>query len=92
MPGVLQIEALAQSGGVLLMREEECKGKLAVLMGVENVKFRRPVVPGDRLYMEVTITKIRGRIGIVHAVGTVDGDVTTECEIKFALVDPEQYT
>lgn len=92
MPGVLQVEALAQSGGVLLMREKECRGKLAVLMGVEDVKFRRPVVPGDRLYMDVEIVKIKGRIGIVQARASVDGDTTTECNIKFALVDPDQYT
>lgn len=92
MPGVLQVEALAQTGGVLLMQEQEYQGKLAVLMGVDEVKYRRPVVPGDRLEFDVTIERIRGRIGVVSAVASVDGEVTTQCTIKFALVDPEQYT
>lgn len=92
MPGVLQVEALAQTGGVLLMQEPEYKGKLAVLMGVDGVKYRRPVVPGDRLYLEVSLDKVKGRIGIVSAVASVDGEVATQCNIKFALVDPDQYT
>jgi len=92
MPGVLQIEALAQAGGVLMMGEHANRGKLAVLMGIDDVKFRRPVVPGDQLMMEIIFEKVKGRIGVVYAKGQVDGEVTTECRIKFALVDPDQYT
>ena len=92
MPGVLQIEALAQTGGILMMGDPAGVGKLAVLMGIEDVKFRRPVVPGDTLRMEVIFQKFKGRIGVVYARASVNGDVATEATIKFALVDPQQYT
>lgn len=91
MPGVLQIEALAQAGCVLMKGEESARDKLAVLMGIDEVKYRRPVVPGDRLMLEVVFAKLKGRIGVVNAKSSVDGEVATECTIKFALVDPEQY-
>lgn len=92
MPGVLQIEALAQSGGILIMNSPSSKGKLAVLMAIEEVKFRRPVVPGDQLRMEVVFEKIKGRVGVANAWSTVDGEIATEVRIKFALVDADQYT
>ncbi|MBN2711221.1 MAG: UDP-3-O-[3-hydroxymyristoyl] N-acetylglucosamine deacetylase [Planctomycetes bacterium] len=92
MPGVLQVEALAQTACLALLGQKGYEGKLAVLMGVDGVKYRRPVVPGDKLEMVATLLKLRGRIGVVNAVASVDGDVSTECEIKFALVDPEEYT
>ncbi len=92
MPGVLQVEALAQAGGILMMGDPAAEGKLAVLMGVEDVKWRRPVVPGDQLRMEVAFEKFKGRVGVVHARAFVDGEVVTEAKIKFALVDPAQYT
>ena len=92
MPGVLQTEALAQTGGVLMMGEREGQGKLAVLMGIDEVKFRRPVVPGDQLMMEVVFERFKGRIGVVYAKAEVDGEIATECRIKFALVDPKEYT
>ncbi len=90
MPGVLQIEALAQSGGIAMM--EDKSSKLAVLMSIDNVKFRRPVVPGDQVRMEVVFEKFKGRIGVVNAQGSVDGEPTASCMIKFALVDVNSYT
>ena len=92
MPGVLQLEALAQTGCILMMIDPAGKGKLAVLMGFEEVKYRRPVVPGDQVRMEVLFEKFKGRMGVVYARSRVDGEVATEAKIKFALVDAEQYT
>jgi UDP-3-O-[3-hydroxymyristoyl] N-acetylglucosamine deacetylase/3-hydroxyacyl-[acyl-carrier-protein] dehydratase len=93
MPGVLQIEAMAQTAGVMLLKSlPDSSNMLAVLMSVDGVKYRRPVVPGDKLVMSIKMEKIRRRIGQVAAVATVDGDVTAEAKIKFALVDSDDYT
>lgn len=86
MPGVLQIEALAQVGAVSILSKEENKGKLAVFAGIDNLRFRRQVVPGDVLRLEVEITKIKGPVGKGNARATVDGQVTVEGEIMFALI------
>lgn len=87
MPGVLQIEAMAQLGAVLLLSKEENKGKIPFFMSVNNCKFRKPVVPGDRLVMEVTVTKLRGKTGQVAAKGSVDGNVVVQADLMFALAD-----
>ena len=87
MPGVLQIEALAQAGAIMMLGEFKGQGKLAVLMSVDEVKWRRQVVPGDQIMMYAEFIKMKSRIGIVRAWSTVDGDPTVECVIKFALVD-----
>jgi 3-hydroxyacyl-[acyl-carrier-protein] dehydratase len=85
MPGVLIIEALAQVGGVALLNKEENKGRLAFLTGVDNCRFKRQVVPGDQLRLEVEFTKIRGAMGKGHAIATVDGEIACETDILFAL-------
>ncbi|NTW05061.1 MAG: 3-hydroxyacyl-ACP dehydratase FabZ, partial [Peptococcaceae bacterium] len=87
MPGVLIIEALAQVGAVAMLIMPETKGKLALFAGIDGVRFRRQVVPGDQLRLEVEITKIRGPIGKGKAVATVDGQVAAEAELMFALQD-----
>jgi len=87
MPGVLQIEAMAQLAGVLLMREGSYKGKLPFLMGVDGVKFRRAVVPGDQLVLEAETVRVRGRSGEVKTRALVDGKVASEAVIRFMLVD-----
>ena len=87
MPGVLQIEALAQAGAIMMLGEFAGKGKLAVLMTADDVKWRRQVVPGDRLYLHVEFVKLKSRIGVVKAWAEVEGEVTTEATIKFAIVD-----
>jgi UDP-3-O-[3-hydroxymyristoyl] N-acetylglucosamine deacetylase/3-hydroxyacyl-[acyl-carrier-protein] dehydratase len=94
MPGVLQIEALAQTGGVMMLRmsDADAPRQLAVLMSVDGVKYRRPVVPGDQLLMTVEMEKVKGRVGQVIARAEVDGTVATQARIKFALVDAESYT
>lgn len=87
MPGVLQIEALAQAGAIMMLSEFAGKGKLAVLMSAEDVKWRRQVVPGDALHLHVEFVKLKRKIGVVKAWGEVNGEVTTEATIKFAIVD-----
>ncbi|MBN1258123.1 MAG: UDP-3-O-[3-hydroxymyristoyl] N-acetylglucosamine deacetylase [Planctomycetes bacterium] len=94
MPGVLQLEALAQTAGVMMLRtanEEGRPERLAVLMSIDGVKYRKPVVPGDQLIMHITTEKVKGRIGLVKARGYVDGEIVTEAAIKFAMVDKQQY-
>lgn len=87
MPGVLIVEAMAQTLGAAILNGERFKGKLAVLAGIDNFRFRRPVVPGDTLRMEVSLTKLRGPIGHVAMKATVDGVLAAEGEITFALTD-----
>jgi len=87
MPGVLMVEALAQVGAVSILSMEEYKGKIAVFTGIDKVKFRRQVVPGDTLKLEVEIISIRRNIGKGNAVATVDGKVAVKGEIAFAIVD-----
>ncbi|MCL2000529.1 MAG: UDP-3-O-acyl-N-acetylglucosamine deacetylase [Planctomycetes bacterium] len=87
MPGVLQIEALAQAGAIMMLGEFKGKNKIAVLMSADDIKWRRQVVPGDCLYLNVEFEKMKSRIGVVRAWADVDGDVTTEAIIKFAVVD-----
>lgn len=87
MPGVLQVEAMAQVGAVLMLSQEENKGKIPFFMSVNNCKFRKPVLPGDRLYMEIEVTKLRGKTGQVAAKGYVDGKVVVQADLMFAIAD-----
>lgn len=85
MPGVLILEAMAQVGGILLLATTGNEGKLAFFAGIDKVRFRHPVLPGDQLVTEVTITKQKGDIGRVAVVGRVDGQVVAEGEYLFAM-------
>lgn len=87
MPGVIIIEAMAQVGGVMMLASEENRGKLAFFMAIDNAKFRKTVVPGDRLVFEVEAGKMRSKIGSVHGKALVDGKVVAEADLMFALVD-----
>ena len=87
MPGVLQIEALAQVGAVALLRQPAYQGKLAFFARIENVRFRRPVMPGDTLHLEVELIQIRSTIGRGHGVARVDDQVVAEGDFTFAIVD-----
>lgn len=91
MPGVLIVESLAQVGAVALLQKEENKGRLAFFTGIDNCRFKRQVVPGDTLRLEVEITRLRGPVGKGKAIATVDGEIACEAEIMFALgpVSPE---
>ncbi|AQQ54265.1 3-hydroxyacyl-ACP dehydratase FabZ [Planococcus lenghuensis] len=85
MPGVLIVEALAQVGAVAVLSMEANKGRLAFFTGIDNCRFKRQVVPGDQLKLEVEMTKLRGPMGKGHGVATVDGELVCECDILFAL-------
>jgi UDP-3-O-[3-hydroxymyristoyl] N-acetylglucosamine deacetylase / 3-hydroxyacyl-[acyl-carrier-protein] dehydratase len=88
MPGVLIIEAMAQVGGLLLMDTiENPEEKIVYFMSLDNVKWRRPVVPGDQIRFEVEVTQIRGRTARMKGVGTVDGQVVAEADMMARVVD-----
>ena len=85
MPGVLVLEALAQVGAVAVLSMEQFKGKNPLFAGADEVKWRRQVMPGDKLELECEIIKIKGPIGIGKALATVDGKKACEAEIMFAI-------
>lgn len=87
MPGVLILEALAQVGAVALMSLPDFQGKLPLFAGLDNVRFRRRVVPGDRLRLEVEVIRLRGQVGRARGVAYVDGEVAAAGEITFAVAD-----
>lgn len=87
MPGVLQVEALAQTGAIAVLSLEEYKGKIVYFGGIDKLRFKQKVVPGDVLRLEVELIKRRGPIGIAKAVATVDGKVAVQGEITFAVGD-----
>ena len=86
MPGVLMVEALAQTGAVAILSMEENTGKNALFGGIDKLKFKNIVKPGDRLKLEVKIIKRRGSIGIGEALATVDGKVAVRGDLTFAVV------
>ena len=88
MPGVLICEAMAQVGGVALQYPEENRGLIPLFTGMEKVRFRSPVGPGDVLTTRADIKKIIGRMGKVHCQSTVDGVVKAEADFLFYLLDP----
>ncbi len=90
MPAVLIVEALAQVGSVALLSSPEHKGKIGLFAGIDGFRFRRPVVPGDSLRLEVTLTRIRGSVGKGTGRAEVDGQVAAEGELMFALAAPER--
>ena len=85
MPGVLIIEALAQTGAVAMLAEEENKGKIAFFGGIKNARFRRQVVPGDVIELSCEILTRRGSVGIGQATATVNGQVAVSAELTFAI-------
>lgn len=87
MPGVLIVEAMAQVGGVAVLASEEYQGKLALFAGIDNVRFKRQVKPGDTLRIAVEVQQIRRGIGIGAGTATVDGELACKGDIMFALVD-----
>lgn len=86
MPGVLIVESLAQTGAVAILSMEENKGKNALFGGIDKLRFKKQVVPGDVLKLEVKIIKRKGPIGIGEAIATVDGKVAVKGELTFAIV------
>jgi 3-hydroxyacyl-[acyl-carrier-protein] dehydratase len=85
MPGVLIVEALAQASGVAVLTLEEYRGKLGLFAGIDACRFKRMVVPGDTLRLEVTVEKLRGMFGRVRAVASVDGEVAVEATLSIII-------
>lgn len=85
MPGVLMVEAMAQAGAVAVLTLPEYAGKLALFAGINECRFRRTVLPGDTLRMEVTLEKLRGMFGRARAVASVDGEVAVEATLSFII-------
>ena len=85
MPGVLILEALAQTGGVAILYDEEYRGKIALFGGVKNCRFRREVMPGDVVELYCEITAVRGPAGFGKAVAKVDGETAVEAELSFVI-------
>lgn len=84
-PGVLMVEMLAQAGAVAMLSLPENKGKIGLFAGIDNCKFKRQVVPGDILKLEVEIIKVRGPIGVGKALASVNGEKAVSGEITFAI-------
>ena len=85
MPGVLMVEALAQTAGIAVLTLDEYRGKLGLFAGIDECRFRRLVVPGDALRLEVTVEKLRGMFGRVKGVASVDGDVAVEATLSIII-------
>lgn len=85
MPGVLILEALAQTGAVAILSKDEFKGKTPLFAGTNKVRFRNKVVPGDKLELYCEIVRLKGSIGIGKGIATVDGNTVCEAEILFAI-------
>lgn len=89
MPGVMILEALAQCGAVILLSDPELEGMIPVIGGIDNVKFRRQVVPGDQLRLEIDLLKLKGTVGKIKAVATVEGQIAAEMEMIFKFLPRE---
>ena len=85
MPGVLIIEAMAQTGAVAILGQPEWKGKTAYFVGIDNAKFKQKVRPGDVLMFETKIVRVKGPIGVGEATATVDGKVVAKAVLTFAI-------
>ena len=85
MPGVLMIEALAQTGAVAILSLPENKGKTAYFGAINSAKFKRKVVPGDKLKLSCEIIRSKGRIGIGKAIASVDGEIAVDAELTFII-------
>lgn len=87
MPGVLQVEAMAQVASILMMRQPDNAGKIGYFMSADGVKFRKPVLPGDTLFIHVEMTRARKSLGKAKAYCTVNNEIVSEGELMFAVVD-----
>jgi 3-hydroxyacyl-[acyl-carrier-protein] dehydratase len=87
MPGVLLVEAMAQIGGLAMLAAEDMKGKVPYFTGIDSVRFRKPVVPGDQVRIVAEIVKSRRTIAKCEAKAYVETELVVEAELMFALVD-----
>lgn len=88
-PGVLIVESLAQTGALAVLSEAANRGKIALFAGIEKAKFKRQVLPGDTLELEMVLTRRRGPIGEGEGVATVDGEVACQAVLRFAVIEGE---
>jgi 3-hydroxyacyl-[acyl-carrier-protein] dehydratase len=88
LPGVLMVESLAQLGGIAVLADSRFAGKLPLFGGIERARFRRQVVPGDTLELEVSVGRLSARGGTGHGRATVGGKAACEADLLFVLVDP----
>lgn len=89
LPGVLMVESLAQLGGIAVLLDERYAGKLPLFGGIERARFRRQVVPGDKLELEVSMDRLSARAGKGHGKAMVDGQTACEGDLLFVIVDGE---
>lgn len=87
MPGVLMLEALAQAGGILILSKPEYRGKMAYLVSIDHARFRKIVLPGDQLRLEIELLKFKARVGLIRGMATVAGNEVCSADIMFSLVD-----
>src|SRR5690554_4522322 len=85
MPGVLIIESMAQVAGLVMLVEDEHKGKIPFFTGIDNARFRRPVVPGDQMILEIEVLRIKGNVGKVRGRALVEDEVAAEADLMFVL-------
>jgi 3-hydroxyacyl-[acyl-carrier-protein] dehydratase len=85
MPGVLIIESMAQTAGLLMLSEEEHKGKIPYFTGIDHARFRKTIIPGDQIITEVNVIRLKGNVGRVKAVAKVDNQIATEAELMFVM-------
>ena len=90
MPGVLLLEAMAQVGGVAMLYPEEHRGQIALFGGMDNIKFKQIVIPGDTLITKAEIVRVRGDFGVLHADGYVNDKMVASADFKFALKSQEE--
>ncbi|MEO8207246.1 MAG: 3-hydroxyacyl-ACP dehydratase FabZ, partial [Chthoniobacterales bacterium] len=87
MPGVLQLEAMAQVASIVMMRKTDNAGRIGYFMSADEVKFRKPVFPGDTLFIHVEMTSAKKRLGKANAKCMVNGEVVSEAQLLFGIVD-----
>lgn len=87
MPGVLLVEAMAQVGGIAMLYPPENRGKVPYFTGLDKVKFRKPVVPGDQVIMTAEVVKVRGNLGRIATTAHVNGELVAEAECNFIITD-----
>jgi UDP-3-O-[3-hydroxymyristoyl] N-acetylglucosamine deacetylase / 3-hydroxyacyl-[acyl-carrier-protein] dehydratase len=88
MPGILQLEAMCQAAGIIMLKQTSSEGKVAFFMSADNVKFRKPVIPGDQLVIHVKITRNKGRVAAAHGECSVDGKPVSSADLLFTVTDP----
>lgn len=85
MPGVLIIESMAQAAGLIMLSEDEHKGKTPYFTGIDNARFRKTIVPGDQIIIEIDVIRLKGNVSRVKAVAKVDNQIATEAELMFVV-------